>query len=189
MNTPLESWDVTLDSAGSWSTTFDLPVHAESIGFRATSGLTALRPTVTVRPVSVLDARHEPERRAVERTARYERTSVFFHDEETYPEERGFWTRGGATSEFTLTAPTASPPRLRLRAGPVPLTVRVALAGGDARFSLAANESREVEIRAHRGRAWRVSIETAEGFVPAERDPQSTDRRRLGCWVEVVEAP
>jgi hypothetical protein len=30
-----------------------------------------------------------------------------------------------------------------------------------------------------------VGFEVQGGFIPAEHDPNSSDRRSLGCWVEL----
>jgi hypothetical protein len=51
--------------------------------------------------------------------------------------------------------------------------------------TLAPKETRDITLRSRHTVAT-VEIVTQGGFVPAEQDPATRDRRRLGVWVEVV---
>ena len=77
------------------------------------------------------------------------------------------------------------PTALRLRAGPAPATVRTTVDGDVHQITLAALATRDVTLRSRHTVA-SVEIVTEGGFVPAEVDPATRDRRRLGVWVEVI---
>jgi hypothetical protein len=51
--------------------------------------------------------------------------------------------------------------------------------------TLAARATRDVTLRSRHTVA-SVEIVTEGGFVPADLDPATRDRRRLGVWVEVI---
>jgi hypothetical protein len=51
--------------------------------------------------------------------------------------------------------------------------------------TLPPQATRDITLRSRHAVAT-VEIATTGGFVPAELDPSSRDRRRLGVWVEVV---
>jgi hypothetical protein len=181
---PAEQWPVTFDRNGRWSHDFELPLAVASVGLVASPALEAAGPDVRIVPLHVEDTRHAPVRREVLRAARYDETWVFFHDDDTQPEANGFWTRGGGPSEFTIVSRAARRPRVRLRAGPVPMPVRLRLGGDEERFTLAAGEQREITQPASLEGAWHLVVEVPDVFVPADHDPLSRDRRRLGCWVD-----
>jgi hypothetical protein len=111
--------------------------------------------------------------------------AVFFYDERVAPEPGGFWTRGDSSSRFAVALAPDRPTALRLRAGPVPATVRTTVDGDVHQITLAALAQREVTLRSRHAVA-SVEIVTEGGFVPAEVDPATRDRRRLGVWVEVI---
>jgi hypothetical protein len=183
---PIERWPLSLDPEGRWSQTFHLPLYVGSVGFGSHPDIAALAPTLTVQPLAVADQRARPPRLEVLQVARYDEAWVFFHDEQTYPERPGFWTRANTASAFTFVSPSGAVEGLRIRAGPVSTGVQVAIDDSRERFGLGPHESRELALSAGRGRPARVVIRTDGGFVPAAVDSDSTDRRNLGCWVEVI---
>ncbi len=186
---PIEAWPVTPDGTGRWATTFDLPVYVESVGFRASSALAAIRPTLVVRPVTVADRADEAPRREVLQAMQYGTAWVLFHTGDTAPEAGGFWTRARRRTAFTVVSRDASPMSIRVRAGAVPTGVTAIVAGRSQRLHLAAGEQRELVLPPHGGASWRVEVEADAAFVPAAVDPASDDRRELGCWVEIGVTP
>ncbi len=75
---------------------------------------------------------------------------------------------------------------LRLHSGPTATTVRFETPAWRTNVTLEPGDNREVRVPARPGvRIVPVHIAPESGFVPAERDG-GTDRRLLGCWVEVV---
>ena len=181
-----EAWDVVLDRDGRWSTTFTLPIFVNSVGFQATPALESLEPALVLQPITIDDIREKPPAREVLQTARYGSARVFFHDDWMRPEPKGFWTRGGATSVITLATSGAELPRLRLRAGPIDTRVRLSVNDSRQQFTLAAHQTHDVTTPKGLGSVWEMRLETPDAFVPSELDPDSNERRRLGCWVEII---
>ena len=63
--------------------------------------------------------------------------------------------------------------------------MRTTVDGDVQLITLAALATRDVTLRSRHTVA-SVEIVTEGGFVPAEVDPTTRDRRRLGVWVEVI---
>jgi hypothetical protein len=183
---PALHWPVRVDARRRWSQEFDLPIHVGSVGFRADPGLAALNPALVLRPLSVRDAGQQPPVRQVLQAARYGDLWVFFHDDDTYPEGGGFWTPAGRRLNITVTAAESRQARLNLRAGPVATAVRVAMPDGAQHVSLAPHEERLVTLPPGRG-VWPITLDASAGFVPADHDPSSQDRRQLACWVSMTD--
>ncbi len=126
--------------------------------------------------------RTDPE---VMQSRRYGETTVFFYDERIEPEAAGFWTRGDGSNRMAIALAPDRPTALRLRAGPVPVTVETIVDGDVQHFTLAPEDTRDVTLRSRHTVA-SIEISSVGSFVPAERDPAARDRRRLGVWVEVL---
>ncbi len=186
---PADRWPVRFDVGGRWAHEFDLRLFTTTVGFQASAALVALGPSIVLTPLSIMDASSHPPPLEVINTARYGRTRVFFHTDGVYPERDGFWTRGGESTEVTLVADEGRVPSLRLRAGPVPAEGRVHSRDWSEPFQLAIREARVVTPPAAVERVWRAVFETTGFFVPADIDPASTDRGRLGVWVELSAEP
>ena len=186
---PADRWPVRLDVGGRWAREFDLPLFVTTVGFQASAALAALGPSIVLTPLSIVDASSHPPPLEVVNTARYGRTWIFFHTDGVFPERDGFWTRGGESTEVTLVADAGRVPSLRLRAGPVPAAGRVRSRDSSEPFQLATREARVVTPPATVDRVWRAVFDTTGFFVPADVDPASTDRARLGVWVELSPEP
>ena len=120
---------------------------------------------------------------------------ILVHGEDAWPERDGLWVRGRASSTLTIVGPPRNQ-ALTLRAGPQPVEVTVAWDGGEIRASLAAGQSQDVTLPATGARqdptgtiARQLRITTSSGFVPAEVEPGSRDRRMLGCWITLHTPP
>jgi hypothetical protein len=108
---------------------------------------------------------------------------VYFHDRRTAAEGDGFWTPGSSTVMVTMASARGSAPVLGLRAGPVRTAIVFAAQGWRERVILEPNGERRITLPASKSGMLRVLIETSTGFVPAEVEPGSQDRRSLGVWI------
>ncbi len=185
----LASWAV--GESPRWQDTFDLPVDLSYVGFRASADLEAAVGDLSIAPVRVIPT--------LERTASEEvlgaetlgeRFVFLFHDGGSYPEDKGFWVRGGSRASVSVVSRTGRltlPVNLRLRNGPVPNVIRIVTPGETMEVSLGPLESKTVRVAptALDG-TLRMAITPDTGFVPAKIETGSTDTRVLGCWVEVV---
>lgn len=122
------------------------------------------------------------------RAARYGDFTVYFADDEAFPETPGFWVKGESETTIAVGRPEANRPIvLQLRNAPV--ANRVTVASGDWResFDLAAGEERSVRLpRFGAGSgAVVVRIHARQGVRPSDIDPDNRDLRRLGIWVEM----
>ncbi len=192
---PLHTWPVSLTSPGSWGRAFALPVDVGFVGFKASAPLTEASPRLRLTPQHIEDASNRPRTPAVLGSARYGAIVVLVHGEDAWPEGDGLWVRGRVTSTLTVVGPQG-PQGLTLRAGAVAVDVVVAWQDGEARVSLNPGQSQDVTIPAPAGSASgddsiarQVRITTSSGFVPADVEPGSRDRRTLGCWVSLHVPP
>ncbi len=163
----------------------DLPANANFVGFRASPELAKAAPALRLVPRAIPDRRTRRTDPNVMRSRQYGEATVFFYDERMEPEPSGFWTRGDSASRVAITLAPDRPTALRLRAGPRTVAVQTTVDGDVHRLTLAPEDTREIVLRS-RHKVASVEIVTAGGFVPAEIDPTTRDRRRLGVWVEVV---
>lgn len=180
---PLRTW--TIAPATRWTTTLELPANARFVGFRASPDLAAAAPDLRLVPRAVPDLRTRRTDPEVMQSRQYGDAAVLFYDERVAPEPGGFWTRGDSSSRLAVALAPDRPTALRLRAGPVGATVQTNVDGDVQRVTLAPLATRDVTLRSRHTVA-SVEIVTTGGFVPAEVDPTTRDRRRLGVWVEVV---
>ncbi|MEO5822937.1 MAG: hypothetical protein ABIT71_20720 [Vicinamibacteraceae bacterium] len=180
---PLRTW--TIAPATRWSTTLDLPANARFVGFRASPDLVGAAPELRLIPRAVADLRTRRTDPDVLQSRQYGDVTVFFYDERVSPEPTGFWTRGDSSSRLAVSLAPDRPTLLRLRAGPVGATVQTIVDGDVQRVTLEPKATRDITLRSRHTVA-SVEMLTEGGFVPAELDPTTRDRRRLGVWVEVV---
>jgi hypothetical protein len=185
---PMVTWPVAAEAGTEWSTAFTLDLDAGFVGFRASPDLEARLDRIEVRPLQVVDASRRPAHEAVVAAARYGDVPVYFHDDRTYFEPGGFWTRGPgpATISVAIDHAAGTPLSLRLRSGGGPLPVGLATPTWATHTVVNSDAPTTVLVPARTGeRVVAVTI-TAEGvFVPAEHGGPPDDRRALGCWVEV----
>ena len=193
IGSPFHEWEVDLAPGAVWQTTFTLPVDAEFVGFVATPPLdtaTSLR----LRPLQIVDkSLREANVHGLSFTilsaVAFPSASIFFHDEEVYPEPTGVWIRGASTASMTV-AP-AQPGKgvtLRVHCGSIPNAVTFETTTWGERVTLIPDQHREVHIPAPaRPGPFLLRATTEDGFVPADVISNSTDRRDLGCWMEIAD--
>jgi hypothetical protein len=183
---PVAEWPV---SGASWEQAFDLPVDATFVGFKASPELESSVGFLRVRPARVTPMLDRIATSEVLAAAAYGPIVVLFHDDAAYVERDGFWLRGKASSQVSIVSPTgplAGDVTLRIRPGPIDNTIVIEGAGGTKRVSVEAERPTEVRLSpAPLDGILRLSLFPERGWVPAERDPTSGDRRMLGCWIDV----
>jgi hypothetical protein len=75
---------------------------------------------------------------------------------------------------------------LRLHGGAMPNVVTLATTTWGERVELTPGRVQEVHLPPPPiAGPFLLRVTTANGFVPAESLPGSTDRRNLGCWIEI----
>lgn len=183
---PLETWEL----VGAMSEhRFTLPVDASFVGFVAPADVASSGRELRVRPIRVMDARDRPDRPAVLSTFHYGPLTAFFHTDTVVGEPTGFWTLGDAVTRVTFAAGAPqSSVTLGIRCGPI--ANHVTLSAGAWRTALdvdaGTTQSATVPMQAAMGaNVAALDIGVTYAFVPAATDQASTDRRRLGCWVEM----
>jgi hypothetical protein len=169
-----------------WRQRFRLPLDAEFVAFRATPQIESAISSLRLTPVRVVDAASRLRTGAIVSTASFGSMRAFFHDTDAYVEPAGFWVKGQARLRVTLMKPEAAtdPFMLNLHSGARANRVTLATPHWSARLDLVPNVTRTIVVPsgAH-DRLMPLEIRTSTGFVPAEIEPGSRDRRRLGCWV------
>lgn len=116
---------------------------------------------------------------------------LYYLDSATYyAEGTGLWTKGGERADIVVrTDRPVTRLGLTLRST-VPNHVRVRFAGQSFEVDLDAGERftlrlfPQVQINVHDSYPYLLQIESSHGFVPAEIDPDSTDDRYLGVFIQ-----
>ena len=106
----------------------------------------------------------------------------------TYPEAEGFWVRGRQDTQFVLVpdpSSGAATVRLLVRNGASPNQVSVESGTFQRLLVMTPGQEQELEIPLGPGGSASVRVASGDGFVPAERDPASSDRRLLGVWLQL----
>ena len=187
---PRQVWDVQATSATPWSQTFTLDLDANFVGLRAGAPVEQRVGRIVVAPVSVIDVHRRLRRPAVLAAATLGGRPAYFHDTRADVERTGFWVRADVTSMVTLAVdPIARPHgvRLRLHSGAGTSTVRLVAGPWSADVALAPGSTEIVHVPALPSqRLLPLTVTPDGGFVPAEHGGPPADRRRLGCWVEVL---
>jgi hypothetical protein len=191
---PVAEWRAAGGPGEAWTQEFRVDVDTPFVGFRTTAELEEAVGEVVIKPRAIVNASERLDRYLalppVLEVAQYGDVSVYFHGGGAYPEPGGFWVRGATDLTTTFARPPDSMrPHVRLRVHTGAAANRVHFRAGPWRadIHLRAGEAGEVDVpllpSAQRAV---VRIATEGGFVPAETTG-GTDRRLLGCWIEVVE--
>jgi hypothetical protein len=192
IGSPFREWAVNIAPNGTWDARFSLPVDAEFVGFVASDSLSAAT-SLRITPLTIIDKNnressfHGPSRIVLSAVG-FPSASVFFHDEDVYPERTGFWVHGESTSYMTVASNHPDQDvTLRVHSGAAANTVTFATTTWGERVALTPGSERDVHIPAPaRPGPFLLRVTTDRGFVPAEVLPGNTDRRMLGCWIEIA---
>jgi hypothetical protein len=124
--------------------------------------------------------------RAVESIAGTPGSYIVYTDDRAYPEGGVFWTRGTEAATILVAPANASRIVLTLHLGPQAGEVRVSVAGQEHVAAVEADGIASFETPVPEGlRLVPITVQAPGMFRPADVDPASTDRRRLGCQVRV----
>jgi hypothetical protein len=184
---PFETWLVRPRPNETWTTNLWLPVDASFVGLRGPAELERAVASITITPDDVVNAGSRPIVPVVTSAAHYGDANLYFHDDRMYPEETGFWARGGRSSEVTVVVPPDRPDPVVLRIHPGAKANRFTLStfGWQETHSLLPGQSAEIELPRMEGGVVPLNITVEDGFFPRDTDPSSTDQRFLGIWIEV----
>jgi hypothetical protein len=183
---PVQTWRARLGRGDTWTQPFTIPLDAQFIGFRATPEVERLVARLQLRPLQIVDAGRRLRADVVISSAAFGATTVYFHDADVYAESAGFWVRGQSTLRASVAkAPTSEGPlTLRVHSGPRANSVLFSTPRWSERVDLVPGVTREVVVPTEREEAVvPLTIAARDGFVPAETEPDSTDRRLLGSWI------
>lgn len=188
---PLQTWTMQPQPRERWQTTLWLPVDAGFVGLRGPVEFERAIESITITPLAVVDAGARPLVPVVLAAANYQAASVYFHDEQLYPEMQGFWTIGGRETHVTVAALPGrqGPIVVRMHPGAKANTVTLSTFGWQQSYDLVPGQAVEVELPQFASGVVPLTIDAKTGFYPRDIDPQSTDRRFLGAWVEVKAGP
>jgi hypothetical protein len=108
-------------------------------------------------------------------------------DLNTFVEPETNWVQGAHVSELLVSLADAATMRVRVRNGGADNRIVVTVGEQTQTLMLAAWETSEVVVPVVAGGPALIPVSIAPdgGFVPAEVEPGSTDRRLLGCTVTV----
>ncbi len=186
---PLLVWPLSPESA---SAEFALDLDASFVGFVAESDVESRIARLDLTPLDVIDAGRRAPRPPVIAATREDGLTLYFHDDRTYVETGGFWTKGHTTVDLTLARSDPSRPatgvRLRVQGnGQSQTRVTFATPAWSTHVTIPPGEPVEVTV------PWRaeipilpLAVTVDSGFVPAQQGGDPGDRRSLGCFVQVL---
>jgi uncharacterized membrane protein YeaQ/YmgE (transglycosylase-associated protein family) len=185
---PLEQWDVV---GPIWEHRFALPIDAALVGFRAQPDLGNGGGELRLTPSQVVDEGKRIAHPPIVGARRYGTATAYFHDDFVFAEPSGYWTRGRARGQVTYATNADAPATIDVvvHCGPVENRVTLSAPGWEEQLAIEQGQARHVAIPTRvlpdlGVRLAPLEISVQNGFVPAEVDPVSTDRRFLGCWIE-----
>ncbi|HUP38605.1 MAG TPA: hypothetical protein VM115_00685 [Vicinamibacterales bacterium] len=186
---PIESWPLTLAPGQRSRRDFDVPLDAEFVGFRATRQAEQAIAELRVSPRSVVESRKRVPAGTVLAAATFAPVRIFFHDSLSYPETEGFWVKGRATARMTMLKVKQSDTGvlLAVHSGARPNVVTLTTPDWSQKLELVPGMTQRVLVPSNAGdRFIPLTISSADGFVPAEVEPGSSDPRLLGAWIAFI---
>ena len=165
----------------------NVPVTARALVVRGDEEARRTVRTIVVEPIALTSPDPDAGDRIARHAVKYASSSVYFLDEQSFPEPEGFWV-GGARESTVAIAPDQIRASIPVTVRSAPIANRVTLTSGRWReeLSLGPGEERVMQIPLAPGRsAAVVTIASASGFRPSESDAASRDQRFLGAFVQV----
>jgi hypothetical protein len=142
------------------------------------------RIAIQARTVVPLSARLPFSARGVEKLESAPGAYLAYVDDRTYPEGGVYWTRATEQGTVVVVPGSAATLQLILHVGANGGPVKVRVGAERSTVELNPGETKEIEFPVpQRGRPVPVSVKAQRAFRPADVDPQSADRRLLGCQV------
>ena len=185
---PLQTWTLQPAAGEKWHSTLWLALDAGFVAFRGPVDMERAIADITITPVAVTDAGARPPAGPVLSAANYAGVMCYFHEEQMYPEQGGFWTVGRQAA-VTLAVPAGrtAPLVLRIHSGGQANNATISSFGWHRRFALVPGQAAEVTLPVVAGGVIPLTISTDKSFSPQAIDPASGDARLLGIWVEIVD--
>jgi hypothetical protein len=169
---------------------FELPTTVERLAVSVTDpALARSVRRVEMIPMAVVPrhAREATSVRAIDPIGGAPGALIAYLDDAAYPEGGAFWTRGTAKARVLVAPGGASRVVFTVHLGPRQGEARLTVAGREYRVTIPAGEPQVLDVPVTPGtRVVPVAVQSATSFRPVDEDPTSTDRRRLGCFVEVA---
>ena len=183
---PVETWPLTLASGAQWQHRFQVPLDAQFVGFRASRQVEGAIAAMRLTPVNVVETRRRFPAPVVRAAASYTSARVFFHDPNAYAEPDGFWVKGRSSAEITLAKNVPSNPAVTLiiHSGAKANVVTLSTGRWTEHVELVPGVTSKVSVPSDATEQFiPLTITTSDGFVPADVQRGSRDRRLLGAWV------
>jgi hypothetical protein len=174
--------EFTVPGAGDFVFPFLIPSRVGSISIDAGASKAALKVSLAV------DGAVKDPGVAVRSAAQYPAAGVLFLDDMVFAEPTGFWVRGKDAAQFVVVADPArasDPIRMLVRNGASPNQVSVESGTYQKLLVMTPGQELNLEIPAASGQSATIRVASGDGFVPAEKNPESADRRLLGVWIEI----
>ena len=182
---PLEQWELQPQAGGTWHGTFHLPLDANFVGFVGSPELEQAIGELAITATSLADASARPSTAEVLSARKYRDATVFFHDENLYPERDGMWLRGGRVAEISVVpAPGEMSSAVRINCGSRGNTATLSSSRWKATHSLVPGQVEEVQLPPAEHGVIPLTITATSSYRPRELDPSSRDPRTLGVWLE-----
>ncbi|MDP1570836.1 MAG: hypothetical protein Q8L86_12635 [Vicinamibacterales bacterium] len=180
----LDEWRLDGRPAPETGIRLTLPVKVHSLIVRGDATAVAAIDEVVLRPRAIQGGRLRGE--YASRGIRSGSARVFFLDDQAFPEEGGFWTQGRVWTRVVIAPDGPVRPVVRLHGGEVATPVELRIGTWVWRGQIGPRGTEDVSLPSVTpGEAVRLSLLAEEGFLPTAFDPDSTDDRHLGVWVEV----
>ena len=181
------TWPVEPRPGERWTTEFDVPMDASFIGLRGSPELERHVKLISITPLTIVDSSRRPKLPIVVGAAEFGSTTVFYHDEQAFPERTGFWVQGERATLVTIQHDNATAPvTLRVHSGLIDNRLHVATTGWQTTLALDREQPDVIEIPSGGRRVVTMQLSADKAFVPKEVIPSSVDSRPLGVWIEVT---
>ena len=180
---PSRTWDLATDFRDG-AATLDLPVTVGSLVVAGDRG--AATGSLTLHPTEIWERESRLTTDIARRVERYGPVLVFFFDPSIFPEDTGFWIRGGRQTHIAVASVDPGGRfQMFLRNAAAPNQIRIEIDGAVQILDLAPREERRMPIPVAVNRPGAlIRIHPQSGFRPSDVEPGSTDTRFLGAWLE-----
>jgi hypothetical protein len=186
---PIETWPLSLTPGAVSQRRFRVPLDAEFVGFRASRPIERTISELRLRALTIVDEDRRFESPVVRSSAAFGTARVFFHDGDSFPETEGLWVKGRTTARLTILKPnegqTSVP--LAIHSGGRENAAILQTPAWSERIELAPGITSKIAVPTTAGERFvSLSVTSAGGFVPAEVEQGSKDRRLLGVWIAFI---
>jgi hypothetical protein len=164
-----------------------LPVTVRALVVRGDEEARRTIRSVVIEPLALGSSDPGIAGRVARRAVKYQNSTVYFLDEQSFAEPEAFWV-GGSRATTIVIAPDQARASIPMTVRNAPVDNRVTVTSDQWReeLTLAPGEERAIQIPLAPGRrAAVVTIATTSGFRPAESVPDSRDQRFLGAFLQI----